>query len=45
LGSTNAVNLALATLKALKDLVPPDKAARLRDLGIGQIIRGAKKGA
>ncbi|MGB9789882.1 30S ribosomal protein S5 [Thermotoga caldifontis] len=45
LGSTNPVNLALATIKALKSLVPPDKAAKLRDLSVSQVIYGAKKGA
>lgn len=45
LGSTNPVNLALATVNALKSLVPPDKLAKLRDLTVSQVIRGVKKEA
>ncbi len=40
LGSSNSVNLAIATMNALKSLVPPEKSARLRDISIGQVLYG-----
>jgi len=43
LGSSTAVNLALATLNGLKALVSPDKAAKMRDVTITQVLRGARK--
>ncbi|ABV33162.1 MULTISPECIES: 30S ribosomal protein S5 [Pseudothermotoga] len=45
LGSTASVNLALATLNGLKDLVSPEKAAKLRDITPAQVLYGARKEA
>ncbi len=43
LGSSTAVNLALATLNGLKALVSPEKAAKLRDITISQVLHGNRK--
>lgn len=43
LGSTNALNLARATINGLKDLMDPKKVAELRDISVEEVYKGVKK--
>jgi len=43
LGSTNPLNLALATINGLKQLMDPRKVAWLRDISVAEVFKGVKK--
>jgi small subunit ribosomal protein S5 len=43
LGSTNALNLARATINGLAELLSPEKVAKLRDITVEEVYKGAKK--
>jgi len=43
LGSTNPLNLARATINGLRNLLSVKKAAELRDISPGEVIKGVKK--
>lgn len=43
LGSTNWLNLTKATLNGLKELKSPEEYAKLRDISVKQVIKGAHK--
>ncbi|MCD6448961.1 MAG: 30S ribosomal protein S5 [Thermotogaceae bacterium] len=43
LGSTNALNLARATMNGLKDLMDPKKVAELRDVTVKEVYKGVKR--
>lgn len=43
LGSTTAVNVVKATFNGLKELKSPQKIARLRDVSVKEVFRGATK--
>ncbi|HAA82442.1 MAG TPA: 30S ribosomal protein S5 [Thermotoga naphthophila] len=40
LGSTNPLNLALATMNGLKNLLDPRKVAKLRDISVEEVFKG-----
>ncbi len=42
LGSTNALNLARATINGLKELMDPKKVAELRDISVSEVYKGVK---
>ncbi len=43
LGSTNALNLARATMNGLKNLMDPRKVAELRDITVKEVYKGVKR--
>ncbi len=43
LGSNNALNLARAAINGLKDLMDPREVARLRDISVEEVFKGAKR--
>ncbi|ADA67411.1 ribosomal protein S5 [Thermotoga petrophila RKU-10] len=43
LGSTNPLNLALATMNGLKNLLDPRKVAKLRDISVEEVFKGVRR--
>ncbi|WP_038067547.1 MULTISPECIES: 30S ribosomal protein S5 [Thermotoga] len=43
LGSTNPLNLAMATINGLKELLDPRKVAKLRDITVEEVYRGVRR--
>ncbi|PLV60494.1 30S ribosomal protein S5 [Thermotoga sp. KOL6] len=43
LGSTNPLNLALATMNGLKELLDPKKVAKLRDITVEEVYKGTRR--
>jgi len=43
LGSTNPLNLAMATIDGLKELLDPRKVAKLRDITVEEVYKGVRR--
>ncbi|PLV55832.1 30S ribosomal protein S5 [Thermotoga sp. SG1] len=43
LGSTNPLNLAMATINGLKELLDPRKVAKLRDITVEEVYKGVRR--